>query len=245
MPQSRTFDVWADGLAPIRDALVALRDAPVDDLHERLNVFLRRPTSALADVLNHSVTRTQSAKAARLEVVLDWLRVSGFAEAAREIEGDINALRDDLRQWESDAIAAMEWRASDCREREREGRPVEAVDRLGIAICERHAALMDHAERVAGELDRLELLLRPPELTPAAEAYLQALAEAGAFDFASRTTHEDVVPLAFGRKADPNCYKRPARLLRENHLIDATSGRGGGCWLTKRGRRVAAVADHA
>ncbi len=68
---------------------------------------------------------------------------------------------------------------------------------------------------------------------------LVAMVEAGAVNAANRLTIDAIARLAEGPFADSDSFKRPISQLVSRDLLTAKRGRGGGCWVTKIGKRFA------
>ncbi len=73
-------------------------------------------------------------------------------------------------------------------------------------------------------------------LSERAQDLLLAMWEMGLFDSDHRKPTEDIAVRAFGASADANAAKTPMSELNGRGLADSRTGRGGGCWLTERGR---------
>jgi DNA-binding IscR family transcriptional regulator len=63
--------------------------------------------------------------------------------------------------------------------------------------------------------------------------------ELDAVDSDRRRPIEEIAPRALGPQADANALKLVLAELRARGLTQAKTGRGGGCWLTDKGRRRA------
>lgn len=65
---------------------------------------------------------------------------------------------------------------------------------------------------------------------------LVAMLELDALDSDRRRSTEDIAAKAIGKDADPNSLKGVMAELNTRELIESKTGRGGGCWLTDKGR---------
>lgn len=65
---------------------------------------------------------------------------------------------------------------------------------------------------------------------------LIAMFELGALDSDRRRSTEDIAAKALGDDADSNSLKSVMAELKTRELIESKTGRGGGCWLTEKGR---------
>jgi hypothetical protein len=90
----------------------------------------------------------------------------------------------------------------------------------------------NQSERAAphDKADRAEEILSERERN-----FLEALLRLGAFASDARRTTEEVVAVVH-KGADPNSYKKVASQLQTRGYIETKRSRGGGCWLTSRGR---------
>lgn len=73
-------------------------------------------------------------------------------------------------------------------------------------------------------------------LSAGAQTMLIAMVELKAFDSDSRQTTAEIVARAFGSNADANGLKYVMKELNVLQLIGTKGSRGGGCWLTTKGR---------
>jgi hypothetical protein len=77
-------------------------------------------------------------------------------------------------------------------------------------------------------------------LSDRAQCVLVAMLELRAIDSDSRKSTEEITAKALGSQADANPLKNVMSELNTRRLIDSKTGRGGGCWLTDKGRVRAA-----
>jgi hypothetical protein len=73
-------------------------------------------------------------------------------------------------------------------------------------------------------------------LSPRAQSVLQAMLEMDATDSDSRQRTEDIATVALGSGTSPDSLKSVMTELKSIGLIDTRRFRGGGCWLTEKGR---------
>ena len=73
-------------------------------------------------------------------------------------------------------------------------------------------------------------------LTERAQHVLIAMVEEGSVDSDHRRSTEDIAKLALGGGADANALKGTMSDLKTREYIESKTGRGGGCWLTDKGR---------
>ena len=71
------------------------------------------------------------------------------------------------------------------------------------------------------------------------EEILQALLELNAFGRNSRRPTREVCKRALGPDCDPAILKRPIKRLCDMGLVQTKDGKGGGVWLTPKGREMA------
>lgn len=69
-----------------------------------------------------------------------------------------------------------------------------------------------------------------------AQLVLVAMLELEAFDSDRRQSTEVIACAALGEAADANALKAVMADLKTRHLVKSKTGRGGGCWLTNKGR---------
>jgi hypothetical protein len=69
-----------------------------------------------------------------------------------------------------------------------------------------------------------------------AQMVLIAMSEMGLVDSDHRRSTEDIAAKALGSGADANSLKNVMLELKTLQMIDSKTGRGGGCWLTEKGR---------
>ncbi len=91
--------------------------------------------------------------------------------------------------------------------------------------------------KLEGE-SRSALSLRLPREGSRPYYLIQVLFEQEAFDSTSRMTAERIADLA-DKGSDANWYKYSSAILRRDGWIATKQGRGGGCWLTLKGRQYA------
>lgn len=77
-------------------------------------------------------------------------------------------------------------------------------------------------------------------LSDRAQFVLVAMLQLGAIDSDKRRPTEEIAAKALGDQADANALKAVMSELNTRGLIDSKTGRGGGCWLTDKGRVRAA-----
>jgi hypothetical protein len=80
-------------------------------------------------------------------------------------------------------------------------------------------------------------------LAERAQVVLIAMNQLAAFDSDTRRTTEEIAERAFGAGCDANTLKSVMSDLKTRLLIETKGGRGGGCWLTDRGRTRAEKLD--
>lgn len=73
-------------------------------------------------------------------------------------------------------------------------------------------------------------------LSDRAQLVLIAMLELGATQSDHRKSTEEIAAKALGGQADANALKNVMSELNTRDLIDSKTGRGGGCWLTEKGR---------
>jgi DNA-binding IscR family transcriptional regulator len=73
-------------------------------------------------------------------------------------------------------------------------------------------------------------------LSERAQAMLVAMIEMNAVDSDRRETTEDIVARALGATASPNAVKEVMAELNARQFVNSKQGRGGGIWLTEKGR---------
>ncbi|MEX1231117.1 MAG: hypothetical protein WEB58_12805 [Planctomycetaceae bacterium] len=73
-------------------------------------------------------------------------------------------------------------------------------------------------------------------LSQRAQLVLAAMYEMALFDSDQRRATEDIAVKALGPDADANSLKSVMIELKSLQMIETKTGRGGGCWLTKKGR---------
>lgn len=69
-----------------------------------------------------------------------------------------------------------------------------------------------------------------------AELVLIAMSESAALDSDHRLTAEQIASRALGKECDPNSLKGVMADLKTRDLVKSKTGRGGGCWLSQKGR---------
>jgi hypothetical protein len=90
-----------------------------------------------------------------------------------------------------------------------------------------------------GEINPAALLHHVPALSQRQYDILQALLELHATSADKRRPTMDIAKRAEGIEADPEGYKQPIAELATLGFVSTKEGRGGGCWLTAKGRAVA------
>jgi len=239
MTSKKPWHPLHDGLSELTASLREFADVPPAELADRVAWGATAPTYALANAWARKVDRRNFPMSGVREIVVHWLRTSYQESEAGQLDQRFAAFMQRARDWENRARQSLEWRASDCREREREGRPVEAVDRLGESVIEAYNELLDEAESLIEYVERLRLMLAPPPLADRAKRYLLAMAKLGAWDSSCRKGHTPIVRQAWGRSADPNNYRRIPGELKDIGLIDSVGRGSAGYWLTLKGQRLA------
>ena len=81
------------------------------------------------------------------------------------------------------------------------------------------------------------------QLTDRQRDCLRVLAERKATDADSRLTAEQLARLVLGARGQPEALKEPLGDLVTRGLVESKSGRGGGYWLSERGRGLLAAVD--
>ncbi len=76
---------------------------------------------------------------------------------------------------------------------------------------------------------------RGPVLSHRKSLILQALQELKAGSPYDRVTTKQVAKAAEGPAANPDAFKEPIAELVKDGFVKSKAGRGGGCWLTKKG----------
>tara|TARA_Y100000593_G_scaffold69346_1_gene127380 strand:+ start:957 stop:1823 length:867 start_codon:yes stop_codon:yes gene_type:complete len=113
----------------------------------------------------------------------------------------------------------------------------------GTSTTEYHAA-MDAAGLTGDATDDAEAVSdsqpdKIPTLSERKYLILQALLEMGATSADARQTTVAVVERTEGKAAEPVHFKTDIASLKGADFIDTKEGRGGGCWLTAKGRNLA------
>jgi len=101
-----------------------------------------------------------------------------------------------------------------------------------IAVCE-YLAL------IATQFDAARPEIATPiddPLSERAQAMLVAMIEMNAVDSDRRQTTENIVARALGATASPNAVKEVMAELNARQFVNSKQGRGGGIWLTEKGR---------
>jgi hypothetical protein len=75
-----------------------------------------------------------------------------------------------------------------------------------------------------------------PPLSERQLEVLEALHQLKAFDSNTRRTTDNVAVRVGGKDANPACFKEPIVELTSLGLVGTKQGRGGGCWLTAKGK---------
>lgn len=104
-------------------------------------------------------------------------------------------------------------------------------DRRWMAAAEARVAVRHHLETVANCSDE--------PLSERAQLVLAAMRELDAVDSDRRRPVEEIAPRALGPEADANALKLVLAELRAKGMARSKTGRGGGFWLTDKGRRRA------
>jgi len=99
------------------------------------------------------------------------------------------------------------------------------------AAAEARVAVRHHLETVANCSDE--------PLSERAQLVLAAMRELDAVDSDRRRPVEEIAPRALGPEADANALKLVLAELRAKGMARSKTGRGGGFWLTDKGRRRA------
>lgn len=73
-------------------------------------------------------------------------------------------------------------------------------------------------------------------LAERAQLVLIAMKQLGAIDSDTRRTTDVIAARALGSECDANALKSVMSDLNTRQLIETKKGRGGGCWLSKKGR---------
>jgi hypothetical protein len=73
-------------------------------------------------------------------------------------------------------------------------------------------------------------------LNERAQDVLVAMLESGALDSDTRKSTEDIAAKALSQHADANALKSVMSDLKTREYVRSKTGRGGGCWLTEKGR---------
>ena len=86
--------------------------------------------------------------------------------------------------------------------------------------------------------ESIEMACRPQDLPLSVDQrdFLVAALELSAFDSDSRQTATEIVEQAKGKHAEPQNAKHSFASLVEKKLLESTTGRHGGYWLTETGR---------
>jgi hypothetical protein len=99
------------------------------------------------------------------------------------------------------------------------------------------ASAIDLGVTLAGENQALSVLEVVDEpLNERSQLVLVAMLELVALDSDNRKTTEEIAAKALGDGADANALKTVMADLSTRTLVDTKLGRGGGCWLTDKGR---------
>lgn len=104
-------------------------------------------------------------------------------------------------------------------------------DRRWMAAAEAQVAIKRHLETAAACPDE--------PLSERAQLVLAAMLELNAVDSDRRRPVEEIAPRALGPEADANALKLVLAELRGKGMARSKTGRGGGFWLTDKGRRRA------
>jgi hypothetical protein len=108
----------------------------------------------------------------------------------------------------------------------------------GIQLFAEHSSTA--AKALSTRMDAAaEAVHQVPALSQRQYYILQALLELDATSPDKRRPTKDVAAKAEGIGADPDGYKQPVTELANLGFVGTKDGRGGGCWLTAKGKAVA------
>ncbi|HRQ76177.1 MAG TPA: hypothetical protein PK098_09695 [Phycisphaerales bacterium] len=115
----------------------------------------------------------------------------------------------------------------------RHTRPIRIYRMTALALSRTKANAKPAALQI---IELLGLSAEEEPLSDRAQGVLLAMLDLNAIDSDRRKSTVDIAIEALGRSADPNALKGVMADLSTRHLIQSKTGRGGGCWLTDRGR---------
>lgn len=108
------------------------------------------------------------------------------------------------------------------------------IDQLSSADVVTYLKSKDRCEEPGSTLED-----ETNEISDRGRLVLQAMHEMRAFCHDSRATTRTIASKAEGPSARPDQFKPLISDLTKRSLLDTKPGREGGCWLTKKGRRLA------